>query len=416
MNILMVNKYHYITGGPESYMFNVMDRLNGLGHKTYPLCLDVEGNLESQYSKYFITSPYPNRQSHHQPGVGAGAKAKLFFRSVYSMEAAEKTTRMIEEYDIDVVYCLNIANYISPSVISAAKRKGAVVLHRLSDYNLVCPMQYYFKHRRVCLDCKKSLLCAIKDRCVKGSLATTVGRVISMYIHRILKIYDKVDYFVCPSTFMREQLVDLGFPESRVIYLPSLVNMEAMTTESALSTERSYVLYMGRLADEKGLDFLLNAMDMVGNTDIPLVLAGTGPQEDALKAQAATLTNRKIEFKGFVQREALDDLLKNSAFTVSPSIWHDNSPMSVFESLAAGKPVIATPLGGLRDQVGNEEAGLFVEPNDAKSLGAAIHRLWNDDALRASLSQGALQRFSTHFNPDMHMRGLLQLMPTEVTS
>lgn len=410
MNILLVNKYHYVTGGPESYMFNVMGKLEEHGHKAIPLCLDVEGNIESEYSKYFISSPYPNRKSHHAVGGNPTTAAKLFCRSVYSREAARKAQQMISDYDIDVVYCLNIANYISPSVIHVGRKNKKRVLHRLSDYNLLCPEQYFFKHRRVCLECKDNLLRAIPDKCVKKSLPATIGRVISMKLHRIMKLYELVDGFICPSSFMRDQLVDMGFDEDKVHYLPSLVNVTAELEEQDLRTDRSFVLYLGRLSDEKGLDYLLDAMDVEGNTDIPLVLAGAGPEYEALAEQAGNLKNKNIEFRGFVEREELDDLLRRSAFTVAPSIWHDNSPMSVFESLAAGKPVIATPLGGLRDQVGDEEAGLFVEPNDALSMGKAINRLWHDDPLRNELSRGALNRFKTHFNPDMHMHGLLQLM------
>ncbi|MFW5733590.1 MAG: glycosyltransferase family 4 protein [Oceanidesulfovibrio sp.] len=409
MNILLVNKYHFVTGGPESYMFNVTGKLEALGHKTYPLCLDVENNIESEYSRYFISSPYPNRKSHHASGTSPVTAAKLFFRSIYSQEAAAKAQRMISDYDIDVVYCLNIANYISPSVIHVAKKNKKRVLHRLSDYNLLCPEQYFFKNRRVCLECKESLLRAIPDKCVKHSLPATMGRIISMKLHRIMKLYERVDAFVCPSSFMRDQLVDMGFGEDKVHYLPSLVNVEADLAEQDLQTDRTFVLYLGRLSEEKGLDYLLDAMDVEGNRDIPLVLAGAGPEHESLREQAGRLANN-IEFRGFVERDELDDLLRRSAFTVAPSIWHDNSPMSVFESLAAGKPIIATPLGGLRDQVGEEEAGLFVKPNDAVSLGNAIHRLWHDDALRVELSRGALHRFKTHFNPDMHMRGLLRLM------
>lgn len=410
MKILLVNKYHYVTGGPESYMFNVMEKLEDLGHEVYPLCLDVEGNIKSEYSRYFIRSPYPGKKSHHAAGGGPLVAAKLFFRSIYSMEAARKAQQMISDYDIDVVYCLNIANYISPSVIHVGRKNGKRVLHRLSDYNLLCPQQYFFKNRQVCLECKGNLLRAIPDRCVKQSLAATVGRVISMKLHRLMKLYEQVDAFVCPSSFMRDQLVDMGFGEDKVHYLPSLVNVEKRLDEKDLRTERSFVLYLGRLSGEKGLDCLLDAMDMEGNESIPLVLAGAGPDYEALTEQARGLKNRNIEFRGFVEREELDDLLRRSAFTVAPSIWHDNAPMSVFESLAAGKPIIATPLGGLRDQVGNEEAGLFAEPNDALSLGRAINRLWHDDALRATLSRGALKRFRTHFDPDMHMQALLKLM------
>lgn len=410
MNILLVNKYYYVTGGPESYMFNVTSKLEELGHTVYPLCLDVEQNIESEYSKYFISSPYPERQSHHAPGSGLGTQAKLFLRSIYSREAARKTQQMIDDFDIDIVYCLNIANYISPSVIDVGKKNGKRVLHRLSDYNMVCPQQYFYKHKKVCLECKSSLLRAIPDRCVKQSLPATVGRVVSMKLHRLLKLYEKVDAFICPSSFMRDQLVDLGMGADRVHYLPSLVNVDSKPDEQALRSDRSYVLYLGRLSVEKGLDYLLDAMDQPGNEDIPLVLAGVGPEMEALQAQARGLKNRNIEFRGFVQREELDELLQGSAFTVAPSIWHDNSPMSVFESLAAGKAVIATPLGGLRDQVGDEEAGLFVEPNDPASLGKAINRLWNDDDLRETLSRGAYHRFATHFDPEMHMSGLLKLM------
>ena len=164
-------------------------------------------------------------------------------------------------------------------------------------------------------------------------------------------------------------------PAERVHCVPSFVNLDEYPP--AFDTG-DYVLYFGRLDTDKGVDTLLHAWKLLGNDAPPLKIVGSGETEEALKQLAVELELNNVTFMGFADKDALLDIISKSAFVVIPSLWPDNSPMAAYELMAVGKAVIASNLGGLRDQVLDGVSGLLIAPAQPEVLGRAVASLWAD--------------------------------------
>lgn len=156
---------------------------------------------------------------------------------------------------------------------------------------------------------------------------------------------------------------------------------------------RPYVLALGRLVREKGFDVLLSAMACDRLQSLDLLLAGDGPEGDALRRLASErqLTER-VRFLGRTDRPTTQALFNGATLVAVPSRVDEGLPVVCAEALAAGKPCVGTRVGGVPEAVADGETGLLVAPDDPGALGAAIARLGADPELRARMSDASRRR------------------------
>jgi glycosyltransferase involved in cell wall biosynthesis len=412
MKIVVANKYYFYTGGPERYMTAVTHLLESKGHTVIPFAMKLAQNEPTPYADYFVSPPAgADQYKLEQFNLSLWQKAKLVGRAIYSWEARRKLERLIQDERVDLVYLLNICNYLSPSLIDAAKAQGIPVMMRLSDYNFVCAAYRFLRDGKVCTECqdKQSFWPALRYRCADGSLAQTAGRLIPMQLHRLINILGKVDGFVAPSVNMAEALVAFGCAAERVHTVPSFVDTGQFRPAAVPS--RDYVLYAGRLDPDKGVHILLDAWARLGENAPPLRLAGTGTAVADLKAQARRLNlEEKALFLGQLTLDDLLPILQNAAFAVAPSLWPDNSPMSVYESLACGLPVIGSDIGGVKGQVAHGQNGFLFPPGDSGALATLARQLWQNPTLMIEMSERARETAVTQFSPEAHWRRLNEIM------
>jgi glycosyltransferase involved in cell wall biosynthesis len=149
------------------------------------------------------------------------------------------------------------------------------------------------------------------------------------------------------------------------------------------------VLAVARLAPQKGLDTLIAAAGRWRDRDpVPLVaIAGTGPLQPELTTAART-AGAAVRFLG--HRADVPALLAAADVVVLPSVW-EGQPLIAAETLRAGRPLVASRVGGVPDLTG-EDAALLVPPGDAAALSAAVLSVLDDRALAARLGEAALKR------------------------
>jgi glycosyltransferase involved in cell wall biosynthesis len=145
-----------------------------------------------------------------------------------------------------------------------------------------------------------------------------------------------------------------------------------------------FLLFVGDLGRDKGLHVLLEAYRLLPEPP-PLVLMGrrVADTPSALPAGVTLLADCP---HGLVM-----SALRHCLVAVAPSIWPDPCPTAVLEAMAAGCPLVTTPVGGIPDLVG-AESGLVAAPSDAGQLAAALCRLLDDPSLRRRLGAAARQR------------------------
>jgi len=148
----------------------------------------------------------------------------------------------------------------------------------------------------------------------------------------------------------------------------------------------SRVVAIGRLVEKKGLDVLVRAAARL-DPEVVVEIVGDGPQRGRLEE----LAGGRVRFLGALPHvEALERLRGAAAFALPcrelSSGDRDGLPVALIEAMAAGVPVVSTPVAGIPEAVRDGETGLLVEPGDDAALAAALRRLLSDRALRARLA------------------------------
>ncbi|UCC77924.1 MAG: glycosyltransferase family 4 protein [Anaerolineales bacterium] len=176
---------------------------------------------------------------------------------------------------------------------------------------------------------------------------------------------------------------------------------EQTRAELGLAPSDFVVLSAGRLARQKGLEYLIQAVPLLLphlDSGLRILLAGEGPLRAALEEQARHLgVQAQLEFLGF--RRDIGDLLAVSEAVVLPSLWEGLS-ISVLEAMAAEKPIVTTSLESNQELLRHGETGLLVPPKQPHPLAQAILMLADDPKLRSRLGTAAGQVFRTHFTED----------------
>jgi glycosyltransferase involved in cell wall biosynthesis len=156
------------------------------------------------------------------------------------------------------------------------------------------------------------------------------------------------------------------------------------------------LLFVGRLAEKKGVDVLLNALAEV--PDATLVVGGDGPDDERLRALSGELgIGDRVRFAGRLSRPMIREELRSAYAVVIPSKVaadgdQDTTPLVMSESMSAAVPVIASRLGGLAEQIEPDVTGLLADPDSAGSLADALRRALADPEKLAGYGRLARDR------------------------
>jgi glycosyltransferase involved in cell wall biosynthesis len=297
-------------------------------------------------------------------GVGKARAAAGLLRGGL---APDDVAKAVQISGARVVHAHNLGPLFGWRALAAARAHGARVVLHLHQYRLVCATGVCFTDGRECTRCHgRNTLPGVIHNC-RGSRseALAYGASLALWQRRIA---DQADAVIVPSAFARERLRELGAPldfeRVHVLAPPVQVADRAAAVRSG-----SYALVVSRLAPEKGIDVAIDACRIAG---VPLVVAGDGPEHDALRARAS---DGDVRFAGRVDDAELQRLRAGAALAIVPSRSAETFGMAAAEAMAAGVPVVASRAGALPELV--EQDGL-VDPGDATALAGAIGRRWRD--------------------------------------
>ena len=406
MRIVFCNKYFFLNGGVEKYLYDVMNYLSARGHTTIPFSVRYAGTWPSPYQQYFMAPPGGPEQALWANIRFSPVNILRFLdRSTYSFEARIKLSRLLKAVNgADIAYILNIYNYMSPSIIHTLKHHRIPVAMQIGDYNLLCPSYSLLRDGKPCTLCVRGQYYhGLQYRCVKKNLAASAVRVAAMYLQRLLGLYDLVDAFVVPCEFMKSKLIEGGITEKKlqVLYYPverrqgtrrkpgdrdgegrregetrsaERIHVLQYPIERTVAPDeawhkKDYIVYFGRLSYEKGIDTLIGAFQKL-DPPIDLYIIGRSydGEEERLKRLIGPHVQNRIHFLGFQSGQTLMRWIAEALFSVVPSRWYDNAPISTYESFMNGTPVLASRIGGIPEQVQDGVTGRLFEPDSCDDL------------------------------------------------
>jgi glycosyltransferase involved in cell wall biosynthesis len=313
---------------------------------------------------------------------------------------------LLDAEPVDLAHIHNIYHQISPSILPLLKQRGLPVIMTLHDWKLICPNYRLYRQGKICEACKgQRYYQAVAKKCVMESRAASLLNCLEAYLHHRLRIYESnVDYFICPSEFMKHKMAEHGLPENKLRVIHNGVEVQTFRSSS---DDCGFILYFGNLTEEKGVFTLLEAARFLKTKEI--VVTGTGPAALPLREKAAHLGIKNIRFLGFVPEETLVATLRGASFTVIPSQWYENFPSSVLESMAYGKPVIGSRIGGIPEQVEDGVNGLLFEPGNAVDLAEKINYLAARPSLVREMGYNARRTVKTKYSMDRHYEQVMAL-------
>ena len=377
MKIIIANRNYFVTGGPEKYMFTLMENMPQ--HQFIPFCVAFEQNIETPYSRYFVNPPAGQGGVYfNEFRMSLFQKAAYAWNSIYHVEAKQKLERLIVDERPDLALCLN-AVYFTDSIIDACRKHNVPVIWRLSDFHKICASYLLYRDGNTCDEClEHGLSRAIVNRCggYQRSRAAACIKVAGMWLARLRRLYEYVDCFAAPSDFTRRKMIQGGFAPDKVVHIPT---MAAIDSEPFMPKSRE-ILYVGRISPEKGVDTLLAAFGLMKNGQARLSIAGNDTSDYAcrLKASVPETMQKKITFHGFQDKAQLNILYKRAFCIVVPSVCYENQPNTVLEGMSHARPAVVSDLGSLREMVDDGVTGFRFEAGNAENLAEKLDKLLND--------------------------------------
>lgn len=399
MKILLINKFHYKKGGSETYYFNLARLLAEHGHEVMFFSMQDERNVPSEYSRYFVENiDYHGKNT-------AASKIKLALKFIYSFEASQKLDSLIKYKKPDIAHLHIFQHQLSPSILWTLKKHDIPIVYTAHDFKMICPNYKMLDKSKICEACKggKYINC-LKRRCMDDSFSNSFLNTAEAYMHKFLKSYDLIDMTITPSNFYRKKFIDFGINPEKITYVPNFLFESDYFPNYNFE---DYFLYFGRLSEEKGVDTLLSAMKHI---DGKLKIAGIGTEEEKLETYAENEgLGSKVEFLGHKSGIELENLIKNAMFTVVPSKWYENAPYSVLESMAFGKTVVGSHIGGIPEMILDKKTGLLFYSDDSGDLAEKINDLMQNTWKIINYGKNARTYFEEVYGSEEHYRKIIKI-------
>ena len=341
---------------------------------------------------------------------GALAKIRISLgQFAGSSDMRHRIASALDDFRPDVVHVHNWFPTISASVFRQCKAAGIPVVHTVHNYRLLCAGATLYRDGAVCEECIGTTFRTpgILHKCYRNSAIGTAAATAGMLAHRVAGTWqNSVDRFIALTDFSRNKLIEGGIAADKISVKPNFVEPDP----GPGSGEGGYLLYAGRLTDEKGIRVLLDCWKTPGLP--PLWIAGDGPLRDEVKNAAVTTSN--VHWLGMKSSEEVVFLMKQAKATLCPSLWYEGMPRVVIESLAAGTPVIASRIGGYPEMIVDGESGALFAPGHARALLDRIRELEEKGAWRNMRTQARL-RYLAEYSGEKNFSVLLNIYRTAMS-
>jgi glycosyltransferase involved in cell wall biosynthesis len=411
------------SAGAEVYTFRLANWLMRHGHEVEVVCVesitfDGREEIEHRHELYdgisvwrlyfdYRRAPDPFHRSFDNPLIG------------------KWLTGFLRQARPQIVH-LQGGYLLSASAIEAVKQASLPLVVTLHDFWFVCPRLTLLKPTgAVCRVPDNVAECAwclaterrrfrwldIASRGAAGALALPLlaepgaARLFGIYPdaqelarrrEQLMSALKRADMILSPSEFLRRIFVEQGIDPARIIY--SRLGLDTSHWAAPLepapaSAETLRLAYIGQVARHKGVDLLVKAFNRLDRSRRPAQLkiyGGLGAFPDYARAlQGLARGNPAIEFAGRFDNSRIAEILQQTDAVVVPSIWYENSPVTIAEALATGTPVLASNLGAMPELVRHNWNGLLFKAGDVDDLTCQLQRLLDEPGLVSRLAANA---------------------------
>lgn len=318
-------------------------------------------------------------------------------RGIWNSEAARSIASLLCSLDPaeTILHVHGWAKALSPSIGRVISQSAIPTVVTIHEYFLACPNGAFYNYRQ-------QANCPLKPLSVACLSTNCDVRTFSHKAFRVVRqaalwwlggMPGRIRHFICVSELQRE-VIERFLPSQAKIH--AIANPVLMEDRGPCGAENNEVfLFVGRLSAEKGAVLFAQAARRTGQK---AAFVGEGCEATRIRAILPD-----AELRGWVAPDKVVDAMRTARALVFPSLWYECQPLTTFEALANGVPVIVSDNCAGREAVRNEETGIWFKSGDIDELARAMHRMSN---ARAAAPMGSAAYNTYWRNPlslDRHL-------------
>ena len=384
MRILIAHNRYQQAGGEDAVARTEAQMLKDAGHDVY---LYERSNAEIEKWSFL-------------------RRVLSLWRMGWSSVSYHEMRKVIREFRPEVAHFHNIFFILTPSVYQACKDEGIPVVQSLHNFRMLCSNALFFRNNNVCEECleKKSLRPGIRYGCYKNSRLKT-----ALVVRMIEKHWKKgtwkklVDVYVTATQFSRQKYIEAGIPEEKILIKPNIDYGEGRKSNE----DKGYVLYVGRLSEEKGVLNLLQACPEF--IDLPVKIVGDGPMRGKWEEYARRKKLSNVEFVGHVSGEKYDEYMRGAKFLIVPSVCYENFPRIIAEAFRYNVPVLASQIGSIPEIVENRVAGFLFKARDPYDLSQKVKGFLLNEKQIPAIKEKMRQIYEEKYLPKINCDTLIAI-------
>jgi glycosyltransferase involved in cell wall biosynthesis len=378
------NRYKY-AGGEDSVMCAEVSMLRSAGHEVELLEADNRG----------ITGP----------GAAVAAAGSLF----WSRESHRRMMSLAKTFRPDILHIHNWFPLLSPSIVAAANSCGVPVVQTLHNFRMVCANAVLFRDGKVCHGCLGQAvpLGGVVHGCYAGSRVGSAVVTAAFAFHRAVETWNGVSKFIAVSAFQRGLLIRGGMDAAQIVVKPNFVK----DTGGAGNGKGGYALFVGRLAEEKGIRTVLKAWREHGSLP-PLKIMGDGPLVGEVRESVKGL--RGVEFLGHCTAQQVAAAMAEARVVVFPSESYEPFALAIVEAFSVGTPVIGADLESIYELVEDGRTGLRFRAGDADDLAAKVLSIGRDGGAYRAMRRECRQVYEERYTSEINYRLLANIYESAI--
>ena len=322
-----------------------------------------------------------------------------------------KIRKILQTEQPDIMHIHNTFPILSPSIFYAAKGTKTASVLTLHNYRLFCAAAIPMRDNTPCTLCldKSSGWSALRYGCYRNSRVATLPMALLIALHRKLKTWQKrVDAFISLTHFQEEKLISAGLPAEKVSIKPHFYPNPPTSLPWNQRTDTA--LYIGRLGEEKGVEYLLDAWEKWGESSPKLSIIGDGPLRTHLKGIVSKAQlGDKVYFHGQLPFQEVQQILAQSKLLILPSICFEGFPMVIREAFSLGVAVAASNIGSIPCIVNDGQNGVLFTAGDSKNMAAVIQTAWENQKKLATMGKNSRIEFEKKYTAKTNHKILMDI-------
>ncbi len=380
MHVIIILDHAHVNGGQAKVALDSAVGLRRRGHRVTVFA--AVGPVDPSLAQAGVEVVYLGQSDVHS----TGSKLAFAVQALWNVEAAAALRRLLDGCDPadTMIHVHGWAKALSPAIGRPIAASGLPSVYTMHEFFLVCPNGgfYIYPRQEVCRLAPMSAAC-IATNCDSRSYPRKAWRVARQFgLNHVSRLKDAARHVITISRLQYD--VTHPYMPADTVWHRVDNPIDADDPGPKAPGAAGPFLYVGRLSPEKGVHLFLEAARRLG---IEAHVAGDGPSAEELRAAYP-----QARFLGWKNGAEVRALMREARALVFPSVWYEGQPLTVYEALAMGTPVIVSDACAGREAVEHGVTGLHFPSQNVDGLAAALARLSDDDVAR-EMGQAAYARY-----------------------